>query len=72
MIRVFDILVPVIASGMSGNQLMIMIETDPVGECLHCQSGAGVFSRHGIAVGVEGDSELLAGPDLEEGPGVVG
>ena len=67
MIRILDVLVAVIAARMAGDQLVVMIEADPVGIGFQRQLSAGILGRHRVAVGIERHAELARCPDLGDG-----
>ena len=58
MIGVFEVAIAVVAADMAGDELVLVVEAEPVGIGFQRQSVAGEVSRDGIAVGVEGDAKL--------------
>src|SRR6266851_10324309 len=63
-IGIFDIGVPVVPSGMAGNELVSKIETEAIGIGFQRQGVAGVLRWDGIAVGLDGNAKLVGGADL--------
>ena len=65
-VRVFTVLMSVEASGVTGDELVFMIDADSVGISLESETVAGVLSGHRVAVGVEGHAKLGGGPHLDQ------
>jgi hypothetical protein len=64
MIGVFEIPMAVIAAGVAGDEVVVVVEAEPVGIGFQRQRLAGSGGRDGIAVGVQGDAELPGGAPL--------
>jgi hypothetical protein len=58
MIGVFEIAMAVVASQVSGDELVLVVETEPIGIGFEGEDLPGQVGRDGIAVGVEGDAKL--------------
>ena len=72
MIRVLDVLVPVIGSWMAGDELIVVIDADPVGIGFEGQPCSGMLGGHGVVIGVNGDTKLRRSPHLPYGADVAG
>ena len=66
-IGVFDILEPIVPSGMAGDKLLAAIEAEPVGGSFERQDLAGIVGRDRIVVRLERDAKLPGGPHLGHG-----
>ena len=64
MIRVFKVLMAIIAADMAGNQLVLAVNAESLGIGLERKSGAGILGRHRVPVGIEGNTELAGGSNL--------
>ena len=58
----FEVAVPLVAAGMGGDQLLVMVNAEPVGKGLEDQPLGGVTARHRIAIGLQPDPEAVVGP----------
>jgi hypothetical protein len=65
--RGFDIRVPVVPSGMAGNELVTELDTQPIGLGFQRQGVAGVLRGDGRAVGLDGNAKVPGGADLGHG-----
>ena len=61
-VRLLDVLVPTIAARVTGDELVVEVDADPVGIGFDRQSAVSVRGGDGILVGIQGDAEL-AGRD---------
>ncbi len=61
MIGVFEVLVPVVAARMPGEEGVVVVDADPVRPGFQRQPLRGVFRGHRVAVGLEGDAEAVRG-----------
>ena len=60
-IRVLDVLVTTITAGVTGDELVVEVDADPVGIGFDRQSAVSVCGGDGILIGVQGDAELAGG-----------
>ena len=60
-IRILDVLVPTIAARVTGDELVVEVDADPVGIGFDRQSAVSVCGGDGILIGVQGDAELAGG-----------
>ena len=72
MIGVFKVAMAVVASRMAGDQLVLMVEAEPVGVCFQRQRRPGQVGRHGVAVSVQGDAKLPGRSHLGHGSDIEG
>src|ERR671925_1978308 len=72
MVGVFEILVAVIAAWVARDELLLVVEADPIGIGLYRQTGTGIFGGHRIAVSIEGHPELLGSAHRGDRCAVVG
>jgi hypothetical protein len=61
MVGILDVLMALVAAEMPGNELLAIVDTQAIGIGLQRYPSACVLGGHGIAVGIEGDAELLGG-----------
>ena len=66
MIGVFEIAMAIVAAQVSGDELVLVVETEPVGIGFEGEGLSGQVGRDGIAVGVEGDAKLPGGAYLRD------
>src|SRR5580704_783152 len=60
-VRLLDVLVPTIAARVTGDELVVEVDADPVGIGFDRQSAVSECGGDGILIGVQGDSELAGG-----------
>ena len=60
-VRILDVLVPTIATRVTGDELIVEVDADPVGIGFDRQSAVSVWGGDGILVGIQGDAELAGG-----------
>ena len=60
-IWILDVLVTTIAARVSGDELVVEVDADPVGIGFDRQSAVRVCGGHGILIGIQGDAELTGG-----------
>src|SRR5262249_22622836 len=65
-IGIFDILESIVASGVAGNELVTMVDAQPIRRGFERKRLAGVVGRDGVAVGLENNAKLPRGPDLRD------
>ena len=61
MVRILDVLVTTIAARVTGDELVVEVDADPVGIGFDRQSAVSVCGGDGILIGVQGDAELAGG-----------
>jgi hypothetical protein len=71
-IGVLEVLMAIVAAGMAGNELLLGIETEPIGIGFEGQRLAGVFGGDRVAIGIEGDAELARGAHRGDGGDIEG
>jgi hypothetical protein len=71
-IGILDVLPPIIASAVARDDRLIATDEDAVGIGLDGHAGAGVLSRHRVAVGIQADAELARGTQGEDARHIVG
>ena len=59
MVGVLEVAVSLVASPVSGEETVVVVDAQPVGIALQGQALRGVLGGHGIAIGVEGDAEAV-------------
>ena len=66
MIGVFNVLEPIVASGVAGNERGPVVEAEPIGIGFERERLASVVGGHGVAVRVQGNAKLPGGADLRD------
>ena len=61
MIFIFDVLVAAIAARMTGDELIVEVDADPVGIGFDRHATVCVGGRNGILIGVKSNAELAGG-----------
>ena len=69
-IGVFNVLEPLVASGVAGNERVPVVEAEPIGRGFERECLAGVVGWHGVAVRVQGNAKLPGGSDLRDRGGI--
>jgi hypothetical protein len=64
-IRILDVLVTTIAARVTGDELVVEVDADPVGIGFDRQSAVSVWGEDGILIGIQGDAELAGGDTVE-------
>ena len=59
MVRILDVLVSVEAAVVAGDELVAVVDADPVRIRLDAHALVGVLRRHGVAVGIDRNAELV-------------
>ena len=72
MVGILDVLMAVVAARMAGDELILMVDADPLGVGLEGHARAGIFGGHRIAVGVQRHAELAGGAHRGDCCAVVG
>jgi len=69
-VGILDVLVTTIAAHMTGDELVVEVDADPVGIGFDCQPAVSVGGGHGILIGVQRDATLnRTGVNLDTPPG---
>ena len=63
--RILDVLAPIEAANMAGDEPVLMVNADSLGVGLDGDSPVGELGRHGVTVGIERDAELTGRTQLE-------
>jgi len=71
-IRIFDILMPVIGAMVPGDQVVLLIDAQSIRIDFEGQQRSGIFRGNRIPVGIDGNPELRGCPDLGDGGDVKG
>ena len=58
-IWVFEVPVPILATGVGGDQLLVMINAEPIGEGFEHQPLGGIKAWHRITIGIKFDTEAI-------------
>ena len=58
-IWVFEVPVPIVATGMGGNQLLVIINAEPIGEGFKYHPLGSIEAWHRITVGIKHDTETI-------------
>jgi len=58
-IWVFEVPVPIVATGVAGNQLLVMINAEPIGEGFEHQPLGSIKAWHRITIGIKHDTETI-------------
>jgi hypothetical protein len=58
-IWVFEVPVPIVATGVAGDELLVMINAEPIGEGFEHQSLGSIEAWHRIAIGIKHDTETI-------------
>jgi hypothetical protein len=58
-IWVFEVPVPIVAAGVGGNQLLVMVNAEPVGEAFAHQPLGSIEAWHRITIGIKHDPETI-------------
>ena len=61
MIGVLDILTPIEAAHVTGDELVLMVQTEPIGVRFDGEQLSGIARGYRVAIGVEDDAELTRG-----------
>lgn len=72
MIGVLDILVTVVAAGMAGDELLLMVQAQVLRIELEGQRRPGIFGRDRVGVGLHRHPELAVGPGRPDDSQVIG
>ena len=72
MVGIFEVAMALIGARMSGDEFVVVIDTQALGIGLQSQAPGSVFSRNGVAVGLYGDAKLLGGSNLRDGGEIKG
>ena len=59
MVWILDFLVAVVGARVPGDELVLVIDADPIRVCLNRHAHAGVADGNGIAVSVQGDRGIV-------------
>src|SRR5215471_18671982 len=65
-IRVFNVLEPIVASGVAGNERVPVVEAEPIRRGFQRERLAGRVGRNGVAVCIQGNAKLPGGADLRD------
>ena len=60
-IRILDVFMTTIPARMTGDELVVEVEADPIGIGFDGQTAVSVCGGYGILIGVQGDAELAGG-----------
>ncbi len=72
MIGILDVLVPIEGANMSGDEPVLVVDTDPLGIGLHGDWLVRELGRHRVAVGIETDAELTRSAQGEHPREIIG
>jgi hypothetical protein len=60
-IRVFEVRITIVAAGVGSDQLVVIINAEPIGKGFKRQSPRGITARHRIAISIKPDTEAVVG-----------
>ena len=72
MIGVFEVPMAIVAASVSGDQVVLVVETESVGIRFEGESLTGSVGRNRVVIGVEGDAKLPGGAHLRHGADIEG
>ena len=72
MVGVLEVPMAIIAAGMLSDELVLVVDGDPLGVGLERETSAGIFGGDRVAVGVQHYPEAIGGPDLSGDGHVIG
>ena len=58
-IWVFEVPVPIVATGVAGDELLVMINAEPIGEGFEHQPLGSIEAWHRITIGIKHDTETI-------------